>query len=305
MLSSIEQVFASNSNVMKGVMPVMADRMKALFSPYRSKVVFETGEYGIFGMGSFKNANAVHVFADTDSSEASLTMGNHCQMASGCSILTGGEHYNNQVLNQTISDFPDIKELLKRKGINHNACYSRGKVKIGSDVVISLGVTILSGVTIGNGAVIGAGSVVTKDIPPFAIAAGNPARIIKYRFDEKTIETLLKLRWWDLKLPYFFKYFEDIQNLHIPEVQKKFNTIDPSSYIVDNNYLVFEIESGSRVGTERNFLGTEINGNFIKCGELPDIFKFYVNQVNAAKDAPIYLVKDIFKFSGLTEKLAA
>jgi virginiamycin A acetyltransferase len=55
----------------------------------------------------------------------------------------------------------------------------------------------MSGVTIGNGAIIGAGSTVTKDVPPFAIVAGNPGKIVKYRFTEEQIEKLLQIAWWD------------------------------------------------------------------------------------------------------------
>jgi acetyltransferase-like isoleucine patch superfamily enzyme len=74
---------------------------------------------------------------------------------------------------------------------------TKGDVTIGNDVWIGQHVTILSGVTIGDGAVIGAHSVVGKSIPPYAIAVGNPARVIRYRFDEKTIEMLLKIQWWN------------------------------------------------------------------------------------------------------------
>jgi phosphonate metabolism protein (transferase hexapeptide repeat family) len=71
------------------------------------------------------------------------------------------------------------------------------KVVVGNDVWIGHNVTVMGGVTIGNGAVIGSGAIVTKDIPPFAIAVGNPAKVIKYRFDEKIIEKLEEIKWWD------------------------------------------------------------------------------------------------------------
>lgn len=70
-------------------------------------------------------------------------------------------------------------------------------VLIGNDVWIGCRAVIMAGVTIGDGAVIGAGAVVTKDIPPYAIVGGVPAKIIKYRFDEKTIHRLLKVKWWN------------------------------------------------------------------------------------------------------------
>lgn len=71
-------------------------------------------------------------------------------------------------------------------------------VMVGNDVWIGCDVTILDGVKIGDGAVIGAGAIVTKDVPPYAIVAGIPAKIIRYRFDEQTIKELLELKWWEL-----------------------------------------------------------------------------------------------------------
>lgn len=86
-------------------------------------------------------------------------------------------------------------------------------VIIGNDVYSGLNVTVLDGVTIGDGAMIGAGAVVTKDVPPYAIAVGVPAKVIKYRFSEKQIAELLKIQWWnfdDDKLQEVEKYFFDI-----------------------------------------------------------------------------------------------
>ncbi|WP_245458437.1 CatB-related O-acetyltransferase [Mesorhizobium sp. M8A.F.Ca.ET.057.01.1.1] len=68
---------------------------------------------------------------------------------------------------------------------------------MGNDVWVGARATILSGVNIGNGAVVAACSVVTKDVEPYAIVAGNPARFVRYRFSEDTIAAMQKIRWWD------------------------------------------------------------------------------------------------------------
>ena len=68
---------------------------------------------------------------------------------------------------------------------------------IGNDVWIGFGAMVMGGVKIGDGAIIGAGSIVTKDIPPFAIAVGIPAKVIKYRFSRETIESILQKPWWN------------------------------------------------------------------------------------------------------------
>lgn len=70
-------------------------------------------------------------------------------------------------------------------------------VKIGNDVWIAAGVQILLGVTIGDGAIVGAGSVVTKDVPPYTVVGGVPARVIRKRFSDAVIDKLLELKWWE------------------------------------------------------------------------------------------------------------
>ena len=90
----------------------------------------------------------------------------------------------------------------------------RKPIKIGNDVFIGANVTVLDGITIGDGAVIGAGAVVSKDIPPYAVAVGCPVQVIKYRFDEPAIESLLNIKWWE---------FEDEK---LVDVEKMFFQVD-------------------------------------------------------------------------------
>ena len=87
----------------------------------------------------------------------------------------------------------DIAKMHMKMG--HPSC--KGDIVIENDVWIGAKSTIMSGVRISNGAIVGACSVVTKDVPPYAIVAGNPAKIVKYRFSEEQIEALLNIAWWN------------------------------------------------------------------------------------------------------------
>ena len=119
-----------------------------------------------------------------------LTIGNFCSFATNTTILLGGEHRTDLATTFPIGVFLG--------GIEHDAHEkSKGDVVIGNDVWVGREATILSGVTIGDGAVIGAKSLVTSSVPPYAIVAGNPARLVRRRFDEATIRRLLEIKWWD------------------------------------------------------------------------------------------------------------
>ena len=122
---------------------------------------------------------------------ASLRIGKYCSISTRVVIFLGSEHRTNWI---STYPFPILWEAAKSI-LGHP--FSKGDVVIGSDVWIGYNVTILSGVTIGDGAVIGTGSVISGDVPPYAIVAGNPAQVIRYRFGEETIQKLLKIGWWD------------------------------------------------------------------------------------------------------------
>jgi acetyltransferase-like isoleucine patch superfamily enzyme len=88
---------------------------------------------------------------------------------------------------------PEIAEMHMNMG--HPTC--KGNIHVGSDVWIGAKSTIMSGVTIGDGAIIGSTSTVAKDVPPYAIVVGNPARVVKYRFTQAQIDGLLQIQWWN------------------------------------------------------------------------------------------------------------
>lgn len=112
-------------------------------------------------------------------------------------------------------DYIEKRELVKKYGNNcENVDYENSeirknkKVVIGNDVWIGANVCIMPGVCIGDGAILAAGAVVTKDVEPYAIVGGVPAKVIKYRFLPEQIEKLLKIKWWDWPLEKIEKYIE-------------------------------------------------------------------------------------------------
>lgn len=125
-----------------------------------------------------------------------LKIGKFCSIACGAKFLFNSA--NHALGSLSTYTFPIFYEEwgLDRRSVA-DAWDNKGDIVVGNDVWIGYEAVILSGVTIGDGAVIGARAVVTKDVPPYTIMGGVPARPIRRRFDEVTVETLLRLRWWD------------------------------------------------------------------------------------------------------------
>lgn len=132
-----------------------------------------------------------------------LLIGSYCSIASGVIFLLNSDHDYN-----LISTYPFKAKII---GGEDEAC-SKGNILIDDDVWIGERAIILSGVKIGQGAVIAAGAVVTKDVPPYAIVGGVPARIIKYRFDHKLIEELLKVDYSKLDSSSIKLHLSDLYN---------------------------------------------------------------------------------------------
>ena len=128
---------------------------------------------------------------------ATLKIGAFCSLASNINIFLGGNHRTDWV-----STFPFghiYQDELGGSGILGHPS-TKGDVIIGNDVWIGFGVTIMSGIHIGDGAVIAANACVVKDVAPYNIVGGNPAKSVKQRFENDIIDILLRLRWWDLPL---------------------------------------------------------------------------------------------------------
>lgn len=144
-----------------------------------------------------------HVTHHYDWNNDKLIIGKFCQIASGVEfVMNGANHQMNAV-----STFPFYTlEGWKQTPPTRNDLPIKGDTIIGNDVWIGQNATIIPGVHIGDGAIIGANSVVGSNVEPYTIVAGNPAKVLRKRFDEELIDIMEKLKWWD-------KSIEEINNL--------------------------------------------------------------------------------------------
>jgi virginiamycin A acetyltransferase len=127
-------------------------------------------------------------------SGAALSIGRFCSIADGVEILLGGNHRTDWL---TTFPFPEFLRQWPQATSHMGHQHTRGDVRIGHDVWLGSQVMVLSGVSIGHGAVVAARSVVTRDVPAYAIVAGNPARTIRLRFEPHAIDSLISAAWWD------------------------------------------------------------------------------------------------------------
>ena len=151
-----------------------------------------------------------------------LIIGKFCQIAAGVEfVMNGANHQMNAVstfpfytLQGWNMDPPETEDL-----------QLRGDTVIGNDVWIGQNATILPGVKIGNGAIIGANSVVGSDVEAYTIVAGNPARIIRKRFDDDLIKLMLEWKWWDYSIDEIDGFIPILTNSNLDEVKSKIKSL--------------------------------------------------------------------------------
>ena len=175
----------------------------------------------IVGKGTYGDIRILH-----DSPKNRLVIGNYCSISTEVAFILSDEHPINY-----ISTYPwKVKEL-------HSAPYeaiSKGDIIIHDDVWIGFRAIILSGVEIGQGAVVAAGAVVTKDVPPYAIVGGNPARIIKYRFAQEIQSQLLNCDYSALTREtigsHIEDFYTDLNSMQIGDIEEKFEWFPKRDY---------------------------------------------------------------------------
>ncbi|HAY3501253.1 type B chloramphenicol O-acetyltransferase [Elizabethkingia anophelis] len=180
--------------------------MKNFFeSPFKGKIIQDhitnpniiAGKYsyysGYYHGHSFDDC-ARYLFPDRDDVDK-LIIGSYCSIGSGASFIMAGNQGHRY---DWISSFPFYyMSEIESFNQSQDGYKSLGNTIVGNDVWIGSEVMIMPGVKIGDGAVIGSRALVTKDVEPYSIVGGNPAKLIKKRFEDKHIEMLLEIKWWN------------------------------------------------------------------------------------------------------------
>lgn len=146
-----------------------------------------------------------------------LIIGKFCMIASDVKfIMNGANHLTDAITSYPFAIFGNCWE----NAMEGRAYPQKGDLIIGNDVWIGYNATILAGVTIGDGAIIATNATVVKDVPPYSIVGGNPAQMIKYRFDEATIRKLLTLQWWNWPIEKITANVHKLTGLELDELME-------------------------------------------------------------------------------------
>lgn len=183
----------------------------------KAKNIF-IGDYTYFddrrnGPDNFEEANVLYNY---DFSKVKLVIGKFCAIAAETRFIMTGDHKLDAISTYPFPIFGHGWE----KAFTIADLPVKGDIIVGNDVWFGYDSLIMNGVTIGNGAIVAARSVVVKDVPAFSIVAGNPAKVVKMRFDEASIKRLEKIAWWDWPIDKINRNLKLICHLDIDSLEK-------------------------------------------------------------------------------------
>ena len=175
------------------------------------------GDYTYFddarnGPENFEKYNVLYHY---DFSKVKLVIGKFCAIAAETRFLMGGDHKLDAISGYPFPVFGQGWEHV----YDPFASSSKGDIIVGNDVWFGYNSLIKNGVTIGHGAIVAAKAVVVKDVPAYAVVAGNPAKVVKMRFDDPTIERLIQIAWWDWDIQKITKYLPLICSLDVDRLE--------------------------------------------------------------------------------------
>ncbi len=176
------------------------------------------GDYTYFddprnGPEKFEKYNVLYNYA---LSKVKLVIGKFCAIAAETRFIMTGDHKLD-----AISTYPFPLFGQGWEGVfSFSDVPIKGDIIVGNDVWFGYGTLIMGGVNIGDGAIVAAGAVVTKDVPAYSIVAGNPAKVVKMRFDDPTIDRLLQIAWWDWEIEQINRHLSAICHLDVDRLIK-------------------------------------------------------------------------------------
>jgi acetyltransferase-like isoleucine patch superfamily enzyme len=171
----------------------------------------------VLGTMSYYAPNVVKYTGDS----GRVIIGNFASVAPDADFYVGGLHRT-----EWVSQY-GLRAMLDLPGAHEDGfTHGRGDIVVGSDTWVTNGCTVMSGVTIGDGAVVGTKAVVAKDVRPYAIVVGNPAREIRRRFSDEQVDALLRIKWWDWPTA---KVKQHIELICSPDIDAFIARFDPAA----------------------------------------------------------------------------